>query len=265
MSEKVIVLIPIYRADLTATEAIALRRCCSVLGRYTIAVVKPESLNVDAMRAEYPQLTVSSFADDYFKSIYDYNRLLLSQEFYARYLDHEYILIHQLDAYVFRDELHDWTERGYDYIGAPWRVKPKYHTLQYRLFLYIKHAGLWLKGERHRPNLVKHGVGNGGLSLRKTRSHYDAIDKLQDRIAEFLRRSHSSSDYNEDVFWASQPPHFSYPTRKEALLFAFDKAPEIAYKLTHGCLPFGCHGWSKPRYIEFWRPFITNDNSDCAF
>ena len=30
------------------------------------------------------------------------------------------MLIYQLDAYVFKDELLNWANKGYDYIGAPW-------------------------------------------------------------------------------------------------------------------------------------------------
>lgn len=30
------------------------------------------------------------------------------------------MLVYQLDAYAFKDELFFWASLGYDYIGAPW-------------------------------------------------------------------------------------------------------------------------------------------------
>lgn len=44
---------------------------------------------------------------------------MLTKEFYLRFRQWEYLLIYQLDAYVFQDELMDWCNKGYDYIGAP--------------------------------------------------------------------------------------------------------------------------------------------------
>jgi hypothetical protein len=44
---------------------------------------------------------------------------MLSIDFYKRFRDYKFILIYQLDAYVFRDELEYWCEQDYDFIGAP--------------------------------------------------------------------------------------------------------------------------------------------------
>ena len=63
---------------------------------------------------------METFDPAYFTSIQGYNRLLLSTEFYQRFLGSAYLLICQLDVFVFRDELAGWVARGYDYVGAPW-------------------------------------------------------------------------------------------------------------------------------------------------
>ena len=97
-------------------------------------------------------------------------------------------------------------------------------------------------------------IGNGGLSLRRTAAFIDACRRYADRAAEYLAvRSHL---YNEDVFWATVPDNFRYPTPEEALAFAFDTTPAYCYRLTGGRLPMGCHSWSKPRMYRFWRRFI---------
>jgi hypothetical protein len=36
----------------------------------------------------------------------------LSASFYERFLDTKYILIYQLDAFVFKDELQEWCDKG---------------------------------------------------------------------------------------------------------------------------------------------------------
>ena len=97
-------------------------------------------------------------------------------------------------------------------------------------------------------------LGNGGLSLRRTAAFIGACRRYADRAAEYLAvRSHL---YNEDVFWATVPDNFRYPTPEEALAFAFDTTPAYCYRLTGGRLPMGCHSWSKPRMYRFWRRFI---------
>lgn len=44
---------------------------------------------------------------------------MLEADFYRRFGKYKYMLIYQLDAFVFSDKLLDFCEMGYDYIGAP--------------------------------------------------------------------------------------------------------------------------------------------------
>jgi hypothetical protein len=90
-------------------------------------LVQPEGLENDYHK-KYSNISVESFPKRYFENIEGYNELLLSASFYERFLDTKYILIYQLDAFFFKDELQEWCDRGYDYIGAPWITTQK-HTL----------------------------------------------------------------------------------------------------------------------------------------
>lgn len=63
---------------------------------------------------------------------------MLSAEFYERFLAWDYILLCQTDAFVFRDELADWCARGYDYIGAPWPLRPIYSNPLYKIGSRLK-------------------------------------------------------------------------------------------------------------------------------
>ena len=120
---QVAVVIPVYKPSMNRNEEISFRQTLRVLATHPIIIVCPESLdlakyNLIAGRCNNVLLR-ESFNDTYFRNIAGYNRLLLSEKFYLRFAQYKYILIAQLDTYVFRDELLLWCDKGYDYIGAP--------------------------------------------------------------------------------------------------------------------------------------------------
>lgn len=256
--EKVNILIPVYQPVTDPNERRSLDQCMKVLSGHPITIIKPASLDLADILATYPQLQVENFADHYFKNIQGYNQLMLAPEFYARFLQYEYMLIYQLDAYVFRDELLDWCQKGYDYIGAPWIIKPKYTKLYYRIFLAFKGALNKMLNKPYEESLILGKVGNGGFSLRKVARFHDVTIFLKQKIDAYLAKGASKGVYNEDVFWAVEPTDFSYPGYEEALRFAFDRHPQIAIEQAHRQLPFGCHGWNKPAKLPFWDSIIRS-------
>lgn len=252
--ELVKIVVPIYKDTFTPLEKRSLRQVYEVLCAYPIVVIHPESLDLSFLREEFPRLSFTAFEDAYFKGVHGYNELMLSTVFYERFLDCSYILIYQLDAFVFRDELREWCEKGYDYIGAPWMRLPIYDKpviLQYMELMY------WLRRVRHKPSKqdLHYKIGNGGFSLRKVESHLKFLREEPERAAVY--RKHDHHLYNEDVFWANEPEDFVYPTVTEALHFSFDKYPAYCYKLTKGQLPFGCHAWYSRKMRGFWSRFIS--------
>ena len=253
-SSLVKIVIPIYTTKINFFEEISLQRVCQILHSYPLVVIKPQSLDLSPIPEKYPALTIENFADDYFRSIAGYNRLMLSEEFYRRFEDNEYILICQLDAYIFRDELTEWCEKGYDYIGAPWLVRPIYRSFPMKQYRWL------FRSAATRATDFK--VGNGGLSLRKVSSHLKAVQQLKDVIEDFLRHT-KNHVFNEDVFFAVEVNrhglNFSYPSYTEALKFSFDKYPELCYKLNHEQLPFGCHSWFKKKMFKFWSKIIKSN------
>jgi hypothetical protein len=247
------VLVPVYKPVLSDEEKCALQQMYKVLNKYPLVVIKPESLDLSFLTETYPLLTFHSFEDACFEGIAAYNRLMLSEQFYASFSDTRYILIYQLDAYVFRDELAQWCDKGYDYIGAPWLKKPLYdRPLVSGMMKCIRRYDQ----RRGKPNkqMLYNKVGNGGLSLRKVESHYRATRQYGEQIDYFLKQKRSHL-FNEDVFWATVPD-FSYPEAKEALRFSFDKYPKYCYRLNNNRLPFGCHSWYKRKMKRFWASII---------
>lgn len=255
---QVAVIIPVYKNDLTSNNRIALAQCLKVLAAHPIILVKPRGLILDGELAEHKFSDIVSFNDSYFETVSAYNRLMLSAEFYKAFLAYEYILIHQLDAFVFRDELSEWCRTGFDYIGAPWiRIRDKMnvlHILSARLgFWMYTHLNLKKIGIKGLDQL-ENQVGNGGLSLRRVAKFAKLCDELSPIIK--IYSDHDEYQFNEDIFWSVETnrgkKRLEIPTWQTAIKFAFEIAPERARNLNNGKLPFGCHAWD--RNIDYWRP-----------
>ncbi len=257
--QQVIIVIPIYTTQLSKEEHASLQQCFEVLSDYPKCFVVPQSLSIDSLIKHYPAEQIISFPDCYFQGIAGYNRLMMSPLFYEAFTDWEYILIYQTDAWVFTDRLTEWCNRDYDYIAAPWIPKPKYNQLYYRLFNKIKRYFNRLTGASDYSQLY-YRVGNGGLSLRHTQHFAQIAHSMSTEIDRYL--SHPGTDfYNEDVFWSIEvnrkKNQLRIPNWKEAIQFSFDKNPHTCFLLNNNQLPFGCHGWSKPKMLPFWRKHIS--------
>jgi hypothetical protein len=267
---KVLVLIMAYRESLSELETVSLQQCVNLLKEFPIRIVKPDSTDLKSWPIDLKEISFENFPAAYFKDTGTYSRLLLSKKFYSRFTDFEYILIYQLDAFVFKADLEDWCNKGFDYIGAPWF-------------------------ENFTPNEMEGefiGVGNGGFSLRKVDSHlrvlntFSFVRKSKDnwksrfdkksegnnnRLRNFLgwvldhtirNNTHwllNNFPGHEDMFWglfvAKNLEWFKVPSYEEAAAFAFEMQPHRLFRLNHNQLPFGCHAWWKYD-LEFWRPHI---------
>lgn len=231
MSSRAAVVIPVYKEDINELEKISLAQVRKVLGKYPLIFVAPEGKNFSYFA---PSDKVVHFPLQFFKNVQTYSQLLMSPFFYDAFKDFEYILIYQLDAFVFYDALEYFCLLGYDYIGAPW-------PLMYR--------------NNIRENFSC--VGNGGFSLRNVQFHHNLLLNHKDLIASWNDRQ-----FPEDVF-------FSYCGKRGDCDFRV--APiDIAYKFSAefnpirvtkkngGKLPFGCHAWHNHHpafYIEVFRQF----------
>ena len=251
---------PFYKETLSAYEKIAISQCQKVLSAYPIIAIKPQHL---ALPVDLPgdmfQQTVS-FDDKYFKNLAGYNALMLAGDFYKAFLEFEYILIYQLDAFVFKDDLQFWCNQNYDYIGAPWLREFEYADI-------FKAAKSKVKAYLHtRYNVQKNGlpslfqyenkVGNGGLSLRRIKKFYGVSLEMRDETDSYLNRTEHL--FNEDMFWSIEvnrnKKRLNIPPYKTASKFSIENFPERALKLNKGQLPFGCHAWDL--HVDFWRPFF---------
>ena len=261
----VAVVIPVYKPKLTAYEIISLTQCLRVLGNHTICLAAPHGLDISFYRELSPTLQARTFDNYYFADIQGYNRLMLSEEFYEAFTDVEYILIHQLDAFIFQDDLDSWCRQQYDYIGAPWLRDRDFTGRRDRLSFKIRQRIATLTnlkkedGVTPREIISLNEVGNGGLSLRRVPAMLRCLRLFRRKIAEY-ERIHQHQ-YNEDVFWGIEVnrywPRLHIPDYRKALHFSVEFYPQWAIEhYNHGKLPFGCHAWDIHE-TAYWRPIFA--------
>ena len=253
MEHLVKVVIPIYKNYFGDLEEKSFLQCMKILKEYPIVLVQPEGLDNSYITDKFPNITVEAFSKKYFENISGYNELLLSASFYERFLDSEFMLIYQLDAFIFKNALKEWCAKNYDYIGAPWIATQHSKIVE-------KILGLFDSKKKKERKQIFYKVGNGGFSLRKISSHHKIAKEQESFIADFLRAEKKPIYAIEDVFWSLKAPEFfkdfKIPDYKEALHFAIDRKPEIAFKLINNEIPFGCHGINKSKVIDFWKPVL---------
>ena len=186
----VAVIIPIYKEKLSDSEKLSLERCKAVLKNYPKFLVAPKNLNINHYLKVDNSLNVVSFDNKYFNGFEGYNKLMLSKFFYERFAEYNYILIHQLDVFIFKDELTEWCDKNYDYIGAPW------YRDSIKIFINIAKKNSFLRAIKLiiKKKLNYHS-GNGGLSLRKVQSFIECLE-LEKKLINNWKR------LNEDLFWS---------------------------------------------------------------
>lgn len=258
----IVVVVPIYLTTLSKVEELSLHQCVTVLSDYSIVLIKPQNLNIDFILSRYPQLSFEEFSDECFRSLREYNKMVLKSFFYERFSKYKYMLIYQLDAYVFKDELLYWANRGYDYIGAPWLPWKRRHLSlcgRYRLlFQYAFYKALNPQQLRKDEKYYYYQVGNGGFSLRNIEKMIEITSYYEDKITILL--ADDKKFYPEDVFLLLELTDSKHsmrrPSFEEALKFSMEESPAWAYEYNHNQLPFGCHNWYREDFFRFWSHHI---------
>ena len=268
MTGRVAVLIFAHKPQLDWSERIALEQCVRVLDKHPIRLVCPKRLDVGVYMEIAPKLAVDFVPRYWMSSRRAYNRFKISPSFYRRYAGYEFVLTYELDAFVFRDDLLHWCDRGWDYIGAP-----------------------WFEGfDAAAPDAPLLGVGNSGFSLRRVQPMLQALKTWRlivppREVSRRVRRRASRSGpirktyllardqvfnnfhwplnltpKNEDFFWCMEAaprfPDLRVAPIDDAMRFAFEVNPSRLYAACGNRLPFGCHKWTEHE-PEFWMPFIA--------
>lgn len=231
-SIKAAVVIPIYKENLNVFEQISLQQVQKILGNYPIIFFAPENKNFSYTE----NFEVVHFPQQYFKNVDSYSALMTSVGFYEKFLSYDYILVYQLDAFVFSDKLEYFCSLGYDYIGAAWTY-------------------IWIRKVRVQNKNIVLRVGNGGFSLRNVKS---CRDILRDN-AVLVEKLHAlPEDLIFSYFGFLKEFDFEVAPVNIAQKFSTEYFIERIVKKNHGELPFGCHAWhnfSANFYIKIFRQF----------
>lgn len=229
--KKVCIVVPVYKENLNLFEKISLQQLLRVLGNYSIYFVQPDNIEIKYEELNGYKYNICRLNKYYFKNTETYSELMLSPFFYKNFLEYKFMLIYQLDSFVFFDGLSKFCDMDYDYIGAP-----QYHS--------------WTK------NIV---VGNGGLSLRKISSVLNVTENYQEIVRE---------PYYREYFKKWEDNFFSYCGGKNEIKFT---VPNISLANTFSVvmdvekgiqnipvkgLPFGTHAWHRMNF-EFWKDIIN--------
>jgi len=279
--KKSTVIIPVYKNTLNENETMAFEKVCNTLCNYPITIICAEDFAVEKYLKLCPQILIERFDSHYFSGINGYNKLLLSYQFYKRFEKYRYMLIYQLDAYIFKDEFQYWCNQGFDYIGAPWT------------------------GFKSYKNNPLTGVGNGGFSLRNVQKSMKLLRKLRffevlysyrnmnnkyviislpviikklNKAIKYESKFEKEYVYSEDIFWCKGIKErlnsadinsliikkivklfmrydFKIAPIEIASRFSIELNPRHFYEINSRKLPFGCHAWEKYDPV-FWQEFI---------
>ena len=225
--EKCCVVVPVYKRNPVFFEQASLMQCVRVLGKkYDIYLVAPFGLDLSGYTSLCPEykFKVKRIAQNFTENIAGYNQLCKRWEFYDSFSEYLYMLIYQLDCWVFDDNLEYFLSLGYDYMGAP-----------------------WLTIVDNQIKAMK--CGNGGFSLR--------------RIAKMSEVCKAATEYIEDTTVAEDVFFCEKYADKLKICpvdvgreFSFEVGPSLFFKLNGNKLPMGCH---KPFLFEFktfWKDYI---------
>jgi len=133
-----------------------------------------------------------------------YSKLLASKTIIYDYIDTEYFLIFQTDSIIFKSNSHlieTFLDKNYDYIGAPWLICDYY------------------------PTRERDYIGNGGFSLRKTKTMLKIIE---------YHKWDENNEWQEDLFFAKKYDNIETikPSYEIAKQFCVD---EVFSQITMAC------------------------------
>lgn len=227
--EECCVVVPVYKKNPVFFEQASLMQCVRALGqKYDIYLVAPFGLDLSGYTSLCPEykFRIKRLSKGFFESIEGYNHMCKRWEFYNSFSDYQYMLVYQLDCWVFADNLEYFISLDYDYIGAPWfEIDTKANTAK----------------------TTK--CGNGGFSLRRI-----------DKFIELCKAHETETDdvtTPEDVFFSTNcAEEMKISPPEVGREFSFEVGPSVLFKMNDNKLPMGCH---KPFLFEFktfWKDYI---------
>lgn len=241
MAKRLAILIPVYKERLNLLEQFSVDYLLTKVTDRAMYFIAPRHLNTAYYSDRYKEIKFKLFDDVYFKSIAGYNQLLLQADFYKQFSEYDFVLIHQTDALLFKDNLDYWMDSGFDYLGAPWPMG---------MSLDLGPGNF----DFGRGTKFKSHVGNGGFSLRSVEKAISIICERSDFHAYWVAQG-----FNEDCFFSFMgilTDVYRLPDQPLASTFSLELEPEYYFRMNSGTIPTGCHAWWK-HDLAFWQKMIS--------
>jgi len=267
---KVCIVIPVHSPNPSEYELISFAQCFKVLGKHPIKVIAPQGISLVNYQKVISDFETIFIHPKWQSSLLNYNKLKLSKFFYRLFRNYEFLLTYELDAFVFRDELNYWCEKGYEYIGAPFFEEYGYATEDSKL-ISVGNSGFSLRSvqafkrilnaypivtplvtdeelKSNWKNLIL-GLSKSPLRLIKRHFYENVLIQERDHLLEdtYIIQVNESLGKNK----------LNFATLEDAVKFSFELRPDYLYRLNNNHLPMGCHAWIKHNF-EFWKPHIRS-------
>lgn len=263
-SPRVAIVVPLSnRPTLLPEEEVSIRHLRHYLGRYDTYALAPRGLEVPLAGFD-----VVRFADRYFGSARAHAALMLSSELYRTFRGYDFLLTYHLDALVLSDRLGEWCARGWDFIGAPNHGTSDFLSVPCNGGFSLRRIDAFLEVLNSRryaidPETYWSSITRGRNVLQRAlltplryAKRLRAFNNVRREIQLMLDGPEPPLD---DVFMVENAtkyhPGFRIPPVREALRFAFDETPRVAFELNGRQLPFGAHAWYK-QDRAFWEPYL---------
>ena len=225
-NKDVCIVIPIYKDNINQPllydEVESIYHTIKLMNKYDVYFLCHPDLNISFYKRFEGNNIYFKFFN--YKNRGEYSNMCLNYEFYKIFSNYKYMLICQTDAYIFKDELLYWCNKGYDYIGA------------LALFSEIKPKWIGKFGDENIGDIhsYKYPVLNGGFSLRNIQSMYNFCFKNKDKF--------KTETFNEDcvICWYHWN-ELNMPPLEDAIKFSAENQTYAYYPKIYNKLPFGCH------------------------
>jgi hypothetical protein len=236
-----VVVIPVYKSFLDKVEKENLEISKKTNPDANYILYTHCECNLDIFEEILKSFTVRYTNKNNLSSISSYNNMMKSTSFYEEFLEFEFMLILQADAVLVKN-IDTIRPENYDFIGAPWyppfRIKGILNDL----------VSIPLLPKRFLHQIE---VGNGGLSIRRTKKFYKAAKMIAENKIEF-----SSSKIPEDVLFSfnREKLELNYPNRDFAKTIFIEKFSKRKLLLED---PYGYHALE--RYHRNARKIILKE------
>ena len=236
MKELVSVIVPVLDPQINPTEERILHHCLNILDQYPIIFITYEGADLSIIKEHNEDIDVIYFPKKYFLSRSHLAGLFLMEDFYDRFSWCDFLLIHELNSWVVRDELHYWCKQGYDYLKSG----PVENAEIDKLDGVLSRVKGFSNDEKR---LFGRAFADNGIYLCHIQRMINTIKSKQKEVYEY--RHSESLEHADSVFWELEANRFWPYLRKPTEIVRNHFAMDAANINLNKTLPFALTGISK--------------------